>query len=425
MKKKIAIIILGLTVALSVMACGNKDNLTETTEGNSTITTEKMIAEETNETEMVVVESIETGDETHWGEVGIKDGIATVYDGAELRVTENETSKYEFFKPADFLQFATMEISYGDANFKFWVGEDDNWSSICNIASSGNYELREGIDNGADEAEIYVNGDCIGVISVGGMSPAHDSTRTLDECNLSSLEIYPMEGLILNGYEFEDCQMKNVVEHFGNPNTVSYTVNEDGLDEIMYEYKLGISSAEKDEISGEFVVVGNDSHYRFYTTDGKNIERIVVKLAFTENTVYISDQSSARYYAGDNIELKQAFLDWDENSEDIYGDIKFKVGEINGDTLRAFISISNLSGVTDKEIDFIVWNNLICYIYDEDYINLDYEITYTSSDNDEYDYTLSFKIKDIEKATYLRFAGHWLDDNSSNKYMYEVMVKLK
>lgn len=54
MKKKIAVIILGLTVALSVVACGNKDNSTEQTETSSTVE-----VVETTEKEVVATESVE------------------------------------------------------------------------------------------------------------------------------------------------------------------------------------------------------------------------------------------------------------------------------------------------------------------------------------------------------------------------------
>lgn len=55
MKKKIAITIIGLTVVFSIVACGNKDSLTVSTETNSIVEDSESI-----DTEVVATESIET-----------------------------------------------------------------------------------------------------------------------------------------------------------------------------------------------------------------------------------------------------------------------------------------------------------------------------------------------------------------------------
>lgn len=441
MKRKRLVAVGILSVCLLACGCGSNATVTslqkeqaligqetETQEEMQGIATQEEGAQEPQTQEETVEEtesqSTEPEDGTYWDKVGIEDGIATVYDGTTLQMEEDEEVEYIFFKPASFLQFAHAELSYGSVNLKFEVEEEVEWQGICSITSSGNYELEAGTDS-EDQAYIYADGDCIGLITVAGISPAKNQERTLDECKLVSLEIYPKVGITLNGYEFKDCQMRNVIEYFGDPNTVSYEVKEDGSDEIIYEYKLGISTIRVDKTTGKKYKQGNSSSYKFYTTDGKNIERIVMKLNFTDHTAAMSERSEGHYYLGDSIELKQVFIDWDENGEDVYGDVAFKVDEIDGDILRGYISISNLVGTFKDEIDFIIWNNLICYIWDEDYMKIDYEITYSPSDNDAYDYALSFKIKDIEKATYLRFAGHWLDSDTSNQYMYEVLVKLK
>lgn len=421
MKKKTAILILGLAVALSVGACGTKDNLTESEETTNAIADVQETEKQDYETEEVETQEIETQiEETEevklWEKVGIKDGIGTVYNGETVELDDSLSGSYEFFKPASFLQFTQADISYDDVNIKLWVSEN---TDVCRISLSGKYELREDTES-MDRAYIIVDGKKIGLVTMGASNAVEALNEGKEDCYVYNFQLYPTDGVILNGYEFKDCQMSNVVDWFGDPYSISYAVNQ-----ITYNYKIQDSAFGYDKASGTWSPFGSHSSYIFNTKDGKTIESIDIQLEYAEKAVRIHEQSCGRYYAGDNIELKQVFIDWDENKEDIFGDIKFKVGEINGDTLSAFISITNLSGVTDKEIDFIVWNNLICYIYDEDYINLNYEITYNPSDNDEYDYMLSFKIKDIEKATYLRFAGHWLDDNSSNKYMYEVMVKLK
>lgn len=42
--------------------------------------------------------------------------------------------------------------------------------------------------------------------------------------------------LVLNGYEFKDLQMCNVINNFGNPNVVNYVLYDDGSEEIIYSY---------------------------------------------------------------------------------------------------------------------------------------------------------------------------------------------
>ncbi|GEM_PF-6198799 len=49
-----------------------------------------------------------------------------------------------------------------------------------------------------------------------------DSASTeLEDCDIYAFVLYPTEGLVLNGYEFMDIQMRNVVNYFGNPNSIS------------------------------------------------------------------------------------------------------------------------------------------------------------------------------------------------------------
>lgn len=72
MKKKIAITIIGLTVVLSIVACGNKDSLAEPTETNSIVEDSESI-----DTEIVTTESIETT-EVAESETEISDEVAEI-----------------------------------------------------------------------------------------------------------------------------------------------------------------------------------------------------------------------------------------------------------------------------------------------------------------------------------------------------------
>lgn len=72
MKKKIAITIIGLTVVLSIVACGNKDSLTEPTETNSIVEDSESI-----DTEVVATESVEPT-EVQESETEVSDEVADI-----------------------------------------------------------------------------------------------------------------------------------------------------------------------------------------------------------------------------------------------------------------------------------------------------------------------------------------------------------
>ena len=106
MKKKIAILILGLTVALFVGACGNKDNSTvasETTKDTAVVQeNNKQDCETEQETETQEVETQETSEENnYWEQVGISDEIGTVYNGEKVELVrhgENACCIYEVYE---------------------------------------------------------------------------------------------------------------------------------------------------------------------------------------------------------------------------------------------------------------------------------------------------------------------------------------
>ena len=83
-KKRIVTVVLGLSVMLLAATCGTKDRSTETVK-----TTETSCIEDTEATQAVAtdnVETTETEEATFWDKVGIKAGIATVYNGRKSSI---------------------------------------------------------------------------------------------------------------------------------------------------------------------------------------------------------------------------------------------------------------------------------------------------------------------------------------------------
>lgn len=298
MKKKIAILILGLTVALFVGACGNKDNSTEPTE----TTKDTAVVQENNkqdceteqETETQEVETQETSEENnYWEQVGISDEIGTVYNGEKVELVRHGENAcciyagYEFEESADFEQFANVDICYQDVDIKLQVEESRN----CKILLSGNYELEE-LGSFNNECGKYynlmVNGSCIAWIDVEGDSPE----TALENCKVNGFTLYPVEGMTLNGYEFNDLQMCNVVNYFGNPNSVVYYVFDEGCydidygnEQILYSYREVVDYISYSEKYEGLVSYDNASSLDFFTKDGKSIDTIQISLLLSREEI--------------------------------------------------------------------------------------------------------------------------------------------
>lgn len=101
MKNKIAITILGLAVVLSVVACGNKESLAESTETNSIVEDS-----ETIDTEVVATESIDTTDVTE-SETEVSNEVADIVATLEEQGYKNidveliELLLYRGYDPLD------------------------------------------------------------------------------------------------------------------------------------------------------------------------------------------------------------------------------------------------------------------------------------------------------------------------------------
>lgn len=298
MKKKTEILILGLAVALSVGACGNKDNSIEPTETTKATAVVQETEKQNYETEEVETQETETQiEETEevslWEQVGIKDGIGTVYNGETVELVRHGENAcciyagYEFEEPTDFEQFANVDICYQDVDIKLQVEESRN----CKILLSGNYELEE-IGSFNNECGKYynlmVNGSCIAWIDVEGDSPE----TALENCKVNGFTLYPVEGITLNGYEFNDLQMCNVVNYFGNPNNVVYYVYDEGCydidygnEQILYSYREEVDYISYSEKYESLVSYCNASSLDFFTKDGKSVDTIQISLLLSKEEI--------------------------------------------------------------------------------------------------------------------------------------------
>ena len=135
------------------------------------------------ETEMQELEIEET---TDWSQVGIVDGIGTVYNGKTIKLVRPDESyscireTYEFEDPADFLQFVEADISYHDMNIRVWVPEHME----CRMSLSGNYELEKISDFNeyGKYFNLVVDGNCIAQFDVEGTS--HETP--IEDCEVYS-----------------------------------------------------------------------------------------------------------------------------------------------------------------------------------------------------------------------------------------------
>lgn len=236
---------------------------------------------ETRETEMQEPEIEET---TDWSQVGIVDEIGTVYNGETIKLVRPDESyscireSYEFENPADFLQFVETDISYHDVNIRVWPPEHME----CRMSLSGDYELEKILDFNefGKSYNLIVDGKCIAQFDVEGTS----AETPIEDCEVYCFLLYPTEGLILNGFEFKDLQMCNVVDYFGDPNRVVYYLLDSGEADILYIYTEDQWRWKSTEEYGN-AVTHHASSVTFHTNDGRNIESIDISLSLTEEEI--------------------------------------------------------------------------------------------------------------------------------------------
>lgn len=281
-----------LSVCLFASGCGSNAVNEETKTEDTVIVQETEMQEtETQEVEMQEVETQAINQEDiNWEQVGIHDGIGTVYNGETVELVRPDESylckeaSYEFEEPADFLQFAEINISYNGADIRLWVKENRK----PRIELSGNFELEElyTFNDYGKGYNLNVDGQCI----LWFETDCDSASTELEDCDIYAFVLYPTEGLVLNGYEFMDIQMRNVVNYFGNPNSVGYTAYDEGSEEIFYIYKKSPSGIRESEEGVTIIVSSNESSSLvFQTKDGKNIDAIEISLTLTEEDICDSE----------------------------------------------------------------------------------------------------------------------------------------
>lgn len=289
MKRKLIATLLCLAISLLMVACGSKDN--------STKTDNNVKADATTET----AEATDAGVEAFWDKVGIVDGTGNVYNGETVEM-DDSSAMYEFEEYGDYLQFVETEISYKNVNIKLWAQEYRKER----ISISGDYEL-EKIQNPNTSAISYninVDGKSIAQINLS----EYNEGDPVENCELNRFELYPTEGLVFNGFEFKDSQMEAVIDYFGNPNNVVFSINDEEEQKIVYTYTETIYK----KLLASFDGIGETPGVSFRTNDGKNIETISINLVLSKEEVIAQRESLQRVQEK---EKEYNELDMDEYEE--------------------------------------------------------------------------------------------------------------
>lgn len=419
-KKKIAIIILGLTVALSVGACGKEDNSIKETETSciDTIENSEVVATE-------YIEQSETEEPTFWGEVGIKDGIGTVYNGDTIELIKKDegyngiVGTYEFEKTEGFLQFAEINHNYKGVDVRLWVKEKGK----ARIELSGEYELEElyQFNDYGKGYNLIVDGKCI----LWFETDCDNASTLMEDCDIYAFQVYPTEGLVLNGYEFKDLQMCNVINNFGNPNVVNYMLYDDGSEEIIYSYK----KTDTDlyflrETDGSYKVGSTDksSEVSFMTSDGKSIESIDISLVLPEKDIR-ADEEKIIYQLGDNIEMEDVQMSTHPDMKDVIGTISLTIFGINNDAVEGHVIISNPKS---QDSEWIFLYEVECSFLDENLnfveTTMGYNVALSDDgfDNGDFkdgdDCDIAFRTENPDKIMYLKL-GYNTSDGFNNIYV--------
>ncbi len=424
-----------LIMMLSLSGCGNSAGkeseplISEETDAEIE-SSELNNEDKTNTTETVETESVEADmeDTLFWEETGIKDGIATVYNGntVELvRYGENSScisGSYEFEKTEGFLQFAEINLSYGGAEVRLWVKEKGK----ARIELSGDYELEElyQFNDYGKGYKLMAGGKCILEFE----ADCDSASTVLEDCDVSYFKVYPTEGLVINGYEFKDMQMRNVVNNFGNPNIVSYTLDDDGNEEICYLYRKTDSDLHfSKEADGSYLVgtTKTSSELSFVTADGKNIESIDVFLALPEDDIR-ADEEKTIYQLGDKIEINQVYMSTNPDWKDVLADISLTVFGIKDDVLEGHVTISNPKS---QDSGWIFFYAIQCSFLDENFNSVETTMGYNVAlsddgfDNGDFkdgdDCDIAFRMTNPDKIMYLQL-GYNTPDGYNN-----ILVKLK
>lgn len=414
-----------LSVCLFASGCGSNAVNEETKTEDTVIVQETETQEvETQEEETQAISQ----EDTYWEQVGIHDGIGTVYNGETVKLVhsgENAScinAGYEFEETAGFLQFAEINCSYSGADVRLWVKEKRE----CRIVLSGNYELEE-IGTFNDYGKCYnlvINGKCVAWFEVEG-----DSGETaLEDCKVYSFVLYPTEGLILNGYEFTDMQMQNVVKHFGNPNSVNYTVYDEGSEEIIYLYRkkdTDLHFLRESDGSYKVGATYTSSELIFQTADGKRIEAIDISLALTEEDIR-ADEEKTIYQLGDKIEINQVYMSSHPDMKDVIGDVSLTIYGISDDIVKGHVIISNPKS---QDAEWIFLYEIQCGFLDENFNSVESTMGYNVAlsedgfDNGDFkdgdDCDIAFRMDNPEKIMYLQL-GYNTPDGFNR-----ILVKLK
>lgn len=460
-KKKIAVIILGLTVALSVVACGNKDNSTEQTETSSTVE-----VVETTEKEVVATESVEETEQlTEEGQIAdaweLLGEFCTCYgiDTKGLTVNEmNDRVKENFGQYWDeeenqynlgdgtFIESSEKIISTAPllegmksgANFN-WFDEQDGKAGFDNYSIYANFDYDTDLyqDLATDVKPSYVKLlDEETAKKQGGIMPlfykyqictGKDFMTALgweDELNNFIEEIkeddnYVGEKAIRLDTPYGTAKVRMEFDGTGliymKPTTSEnwdiYKDNDYFLDVMVW---MENENAPMSFFWYIYRGMDKTSSLDIFENGCYGMDGLDEEIEKSEKNIEVREE---QYELGDVIEIKNTYVGTTVNSKKVYGDLTLVLNGISNDVLSGNVTIISAPDLFLKDKIFAE-SRIACKFLDENYELVQYAYG-DCSFREGNESGVTFYIKDADKAMYLELECE-LPDEECN-----IFVKLK
>lgn len=454
MKKKIAIIILSLSVTLTAMACGNKDNVTETKETDSTVD-----VAETMETEDIATESVEETEQlTEEGRIAdaweLLGQFCTCYGIDTKGITVNEMSdkvKEDFGQywneeenqynlgDGTFIEYSEEYISTAPSLVGMGVGAHFNW-----------FDEQDG-ELGADNYSIFAKFDYDTDLYQSLSTDVRPSyIKQLDEDTAKKQGgVMPLfcKYQIITGKDFmtalgwED-ELNNFVKEIKEDDSYvgEKAVRLDtpyGTAKVRIELNcsgdmdLDIDN-NKDYFLNVMVWMENENapmSFFWYIYRGTNktsslqifengcygIDGLDEEIEKSEKNIEVREE---QYKLGDTIEIKNTYVGLTINSKKVYGDITLVLNGIDNDVLNGTVTIISAPDLLEKGRIFDS-TRITCKFLDENYEFVQYAIGSCSfGKGNESGVTFNIK-KGADKVMYLKLECESPDEECN------IFVKLK
>ena len=461
MKKKIAIIILSLSVTLTAMACGNKDNVTETTETDSTVE-----VAETMKTEDTATESVEETEQlTEEGRIAdaweLLGEFCTCYgiDTKGLTVNEMNDKVKENF--GQYWDEEENQYNLGDGTFIEYSEKYISTAPFLEGMESGahfNWFDEQDGELGVDNYSIFANFDYDTDLYQSLATDVKPSyIKLLDEDTAKKQGgIMPLfyKYQISTGKDFMTAlgweeELNNFIEEIKEDDTYAgkKAVRLDtpyGTAKVWMEFD-GTGLISYKPTTSENWSIDNDNDYFldvmvwmenenapmtffWYIYRGTNqtstleifengcygMDGLDEEIEKSEKNIEVREE---QYKLGDTIEIKNTYVGPTANSKKVYGDITLALNGINNDVLSGTVTIISAPDLLEKGRIFDS-SRIACKFLDENYEFVQYAVGSCSFGKGN-ESGVTFNIKDADKVMYLELECE-LPDEKCN-----IFVKLK